>query len=171
MGILDFLTGTKRPIAGTPILAKEKVVTEILALNRETAPYQIREGSKEGADLIAEWKIVDAKWYQIFAKAGLKETFKIYLKFHPEKNEVRAIDKKYGVSWQAGIPNISLAASAFIGQQNSISFGVAYAFKENLEFGKVYEYHFNTEELKAPLRKVITDSGWVYKGVVPPQSL
>ena len=46
-------------------------------------------------DLIAEWKIVDAKWYEIFAKSNLTKVFRIYLKFDVIKNEVRGKDGVY----------------------------------------------------------------------------
>lgn len=29
------------------------------------------DGQTEGVDLVAEWKIADASWYEIFAKAKL----------------------------------------------------------------------------------------------------
>ncbi|MCJ7433097.1 MAG: hypothetical protein MUO77_06375, partial [Anaerolineales bacterium] len=47
----------------------QAVYDRIMALNRPTAPYQIIDGRAKGVDLIAEWKIVDAQWYEIFAKA------------------------------------------------------------------------------------------------------
>lgn len=171
MGMLDFLTGTKKPAPGTPVLSIDEVKSKILALNRPTAPYQIVDGQSEGADLIAEWNIVDAKWYEIFAKAGLQDSFKVYLKLHPENNEVRALDKRFKVEWRAGVPTVNLSASLELGQQTSFSMGSAYAFTEDLGYGQVYNYRFNSQELKGPLQKAVTDSGWTYKGVVPPATL
>ena len=48
-----------------------------MALNRPTSPWRVINGASEGVDLIAEWKIVDAEWYEIFAKAGLERVFTI----------------------------------------------------------------------------------------------
>lgn len=171
MGIFDLFTGTKRPQAGTPTIPVGELKAKLLALNRPTAPYQIVDGSQEKVDLIAEWKIVDVKWYEIFAKAGLQEIFRIYLKLHPESFEVRALDKKYSVSWTAGLPSLSVSASMTMGQQTEVSFGSAYAFTEKLEYGQVYNYRFNTQELKSPLQKIITEGGWTYKGVFVPNGL
>ena len=58
MGLFGF---GKKPDKNTPVLSVEDVRQRLLGLNRETAPYQIRDGSAEGVDLIAEWKIVDAR--------------------------------------------------------------------------------------------------------------
>src|SRR5688572_32075 len=126
MGLLDFLTFTKRPPSGTPALSEQEVLDRLMRLNRPTAPYRLVDGQSEGVDLIAEWRIVDAQWYEIFAKAGLEKVFKIYLKLDPAKHEVRAMDREYTVQWRAGVPTMSLAVSGFKGQKQSIEFGKAY---------------------------------------------
>lgn len=165
MKLFDFFTSTKRPDDGTPALAPNEVRDRLLALNRPTAPYRIVDGSDEGVDLIAEWKIVDAEWYGIFNKSGLEKVFKIYLKLDPEAHEVRASDREYEVAWTAGVPSLSLAASAFRGQKQSIEFGKGYAFTEELRPGQVYNYRFSTKELKGPIQDAVTAAGWTYKGV------
>ena len=165
MGILDFLTSTKHPPAGTPALAPEEVRARLLALNRPTAPYRVIDGSAEGVDLIAEWRIVDAAWYEIFAKAGLSKVFRIALRLDPAAHEVRAQDSEYTVEWRAGVPALSLAVQGFKGQKQSIEFGSGYAFTETLAPGQVYHYRFATKELKQPLQEATTSCGWTYKGV------
>jgi hypothetical protein len=60
MGLFGF---GKKPAKDTPVLPTSEVRQRLLALNRDTAPYQIIDGSAENVDLIAEWKIVDARWY------------------------------------------------------------------------------------------------------------
>ena len=162
MGLFGF---GKKPNKNTPVLPAEDVRQRLLALNRETAPYQIRDGSAEGVDLIAEWKIVDAKWYEIFAKANLTKVFRIYMKFDEDRHEVRAKDEEYTVDWRAGVPSLSVSASKFSGQKTSIEFGTAYAFTEELKPGQVYNYRFNTNEIKKPIQEAVTACGWAYKGI------
>lgn len=165
MGLFDFLTGTKRPDANTPPASREEVRAALLAVNRETAPFEVRPDDSGKADLVAEWKIVDAKWYEIFAKAGLERVFRIYMKLDGSKHEVRAVDEEYSVEWRAGVPNLSLAASGFRGQKKEISFGTAYAFTEELRPGQVYKYRFNTGEIKKPLQEAVASHGWTWRGV------
>ena len=136
-----------------------------MALNRPTAPYRILDGRSENVDLIAEWKIVDAQWYEIFAKANLTQVFRIYLKFDPARREVRAMDREYTVQWRAGVPSLGASASFFSGQKSSVSFGIGGGFTENAGPGIVYKYKFNTNELKKPIQEVIASCGWSYKGV------
>jgi hypothetical protein len=165
MAAFDFLTGTKRPPAGTPTLPAPGLREQLLGLNRPTAPWQIMDGSAENVDLIAEWKIVDAQWYQIFAKASLTKVFRIYLKLDESSHELRAMDREYSIEWSAGIPRISLAVSSFKGQSTSVEFGTAYAFTETLAPGQIYKYKFNSNELKKPIQEATLACGWTYKGV------
>ena len=148
-----------------PALSAQEVITKLLELNRPTAPYQIINGASAGVDLIAEWKIVDAQWYEIFAKAGLEKVFQIRMKLDPKKKEVRTKDYEYSVEWNVGIPSLSLEMSSFQGQQTSVQFGTAYAFTEELKPGQVYNYRFSTNEIKKPLKKVIEECSWKYKGI------
>ncbi|HYI10267.1 MAG TPA: hypothetical protein VEK57_14500 [Thermoanaerobaculia bacterium] len=164
--MFDFLTSTKRPAAGTPVLPTSEVLARLKALNRDTAPWRIVDGAADGVDLIAEWKIVDAKWYEIFAKAGLTKVFRILLKLDDRAKHVRAQDREYELSWRAGVPSLSVSASGFKGQSTSVQFGTSYGFKEDLSLGQQYEYFFKTSELKEPIQEAVTACGWVYKGVV-----
>jgi hypothetical protein len=165
MGFLDFLTSTKRPAAGVAPASPEKVKQALLAVNRPTAPFRVVDGKADGADLVAEWKVVDAKWYGIFEKSGFKKTFRILMKLDPAKHEVRALDKELEVEWTAGVPKLSMKASAFRGQKQELEFGAGYAFTEEAGPGQVYKYRFNTNELKKPLQEAATSNGWSYKGV------
>src|SRR5512143_1910446 len=129
----------KKPDKNVPALPVEEVKQRLMALNRESAPYRILDGAPEKVDLIAEWKIVDAQWYEIFAKAKLTKVFRIYLKFDPARREVRAMDREYSVQWRAGVPALGAAASTFRGQKVEVSFGTGAGFTETLAPGVVYK--------------------------------
>ncbi len=163
--ISDTLTSTKRPAKGTPKISARELKKRILAINRETAPFKIYEGESEGVDLIAEWKIVDAQWYGIFSKSGIKNVFKIYMKFDEMNHEVRTSDREYAVSWTKGVPKLSLAASSFRGQKHEVRFDASYGFTEEFKPGQIYKYKFSTSEIKKPIQKAVTEGGWTYKGI------
>lgn len=165
MGLLDFFTGTKRPAAGVAAKTPAEVRSALLAVNRPTAPFVVRDGAPEKVDIVAEWRIVDAAWYEIFAKAGLQRTFKILMRLVPDTHEVRAVDQEWSVEWRAGVPSLALAAEAFRGQKKEISFGSAYAFTESGGYGQVYRYKFATSEIKAPLQSAVLAAGWTWRGV------
>ena len=166
MGFFDFLSGRRAPIPGTPQVDAAELRAALLGLNRETAPFEIREGGPEGADMTAEWRIVDAKWVEIFAKAGLKKGAQVLLKLDTEAGEVRSTDRDFTVEWRSGLPSLSFSAEGFRGQKIEMSFGTGYAFREDdLRFGKVYDYRFQTRELKAPLQEVAAIHGWTWRPV------
>jgi hypothetical protein len=162
MGLFGF---GKKPDRNVPVLSADEVRQRLMALNRDSSPWQIIDGAPHKVDLVAEWKIVDAKWYEIFAKANLTKVFRIYMKFDPAKNQVRAKDEEITVEWRAGVPSLSIAASKFQGQMTSVEFGAAYAFTEELKPGLVYNYRFNTNEIKKPIQEAVAACGWGYKGV------
>jgi len=165
MAFFDWLTGTKRPAAGVPAKSAAEVRADLLAVNKPTAPFSVRDGAPENVDLVAEWRIVDAEWYVIFAKAGLKKVFKVLMKLDEQAREVRAVDQEWSVEWRAGVPTLSLDAEASRGQTRKFSFGTAYAFKKGGGFGEVYHYKFSTAEIKTPLQEAVTKAGWVWRNV------
>ncbi len=162
MGFFGFGKKTDKNAA---VLSADEVRQRLLNINRDTAPYQIVDGTAQNVDLIAEWKIVDAKWYELFAKASLTKVFRIYMKFDPVKHEVRTKDEEFSVEWRAGVPSLSMSASKFQGQMTSVEFGTAYAFTEQLAPGQVYNYRFSTSEMKKPIQEAVAACGWKYKGV------
>lgn len=166
MGLLDRLKGTKKPAEGVAPKSETEVRAALLAINRETAPFVVREPTAdEKADLVAEWKIVDAKWYETFAKAGLEKVFKVLMRLDAENHEVRAVDQEWSVAWNAGVPQLTLSAEKFRGQKTSVEFGQAFAFTENREYGEVYKYKFATGEIKGPLSDAVTGAGWTWRAV------
>lgn len=165
MGVFSWLTGSRAAPAG---VAREPVAAlraRLMGLNRDTAPWRVRDGKPEGVDLVAEWRIVDAQWYEIFAKAGVKRVFKVLIKFDEARGVVRSADQEWEVEWRAGTPDLTLAGSAFRGQQWEMSFESVYAFREDGSWGEVYSYKFNTNEIKGPLHKAAAEAGWGWKGV------
>lgn len=164
--MFDFLTSTKRPAADAKVLPAAEVLKRVKALNRTNQPWHIIDGASEGVDLIAEWKIVDARWYELFAKASLQKVFRIFLKLDDTRKHVRAQDREYEIAWRAGVPTMSAAAKGFRGQKWSVEYEKSYGITEDLSIGEQYKYLFKTSEIKAPIQNAVVDCGWVYKGVV-----
>lgn len=165
MGLFDWMTGSKSAPPGVPRLDVRALREQLLAVNRDTAPFIVRDGAPEGVDMVAEWRIVDARWYEIFAKAGIQRVFKVLMKFDAAKGEVRAVDQAWEVEWRAGVPVLSAQAEGFRGQSWEKSFEAVYAFREDLSWGEVYSYRFDTDEIKKPLVAATQKAGWGWRGV------
>jgi hypothetical protein len=163
MGLLDKLKGTRPGKPGVDPVAVDELRTTLLGLNRDTAPWQVRDGADEGCDLVAEWRIVDAQWYGVFLEHGLNSMFRVKLKFDEADHEVRNVDEQATVTWTGGIPSVSKSWSR--GQINEIQSGRAVGFTEQGQLGEVYNYKFRSSEIKDPLRDAVTDHGWGWKAV------
>ena len=166
MGLFDFLSGGSKPAADRNRATTPALRTALLAINRDTAPFVVRDGAPDHCDLVAEWRIADAAWYEIFAKAGIERVFAVLMKFDEDSGQVRAVDREYEIEWRAGIPELSLSAKGFRGQSWEMSTETVYAFnEEDLHWGKVYSYNFKTDEIKKPLIAAAKDAGWGWRGV------
>lgn len=167
----------------SPVDAR-RLVEELLALNQADAPFQVADGAPEGADLIAEWKLVDAKWRDLAMGAGVKRVFRIFLKLHPERRAVRAVDREYTVTWSAGVPVLeplqpgaSAEAEFFRGQKCEKGFEVAYRSEDVIAWllnllrlrwvppQPIYAYQFDTGKIKGPLKETVERLGWTYEPV------
>ncbi|MES2034394.1 MAG: hypothetical protein V4466_09480 [Pseudomonadota bacterium] len=165
MGLFNFITGSKAAPKGVKRLTTATLRKRLMATNDPTKPYRVRDGGPEGVDMVAEWKIVDAKWYEFFAKAGIKRSFDVWMKFDEAKGEVRAVDHDWTVEWRAGVPTLSFAAEAFRGQKWEKGFEMVYAFREDGTFGKVYSYNFDSTAIKNPIKEAVLAAGWGWRGV------
>jgi hypothetical protein len=135
----------------------------LLALNNDQVPFSVAPGTE--SDVEAAWKIVDAQWYEIFAKAGLEKSHKIYLGLDEGKHEARALEEAWEVEWRAGVPSLSLSMQKQQGRTLfSKSAGTAYAFTgvNPLDFGQAYSYRFDVSEMKDPIVDTILAAGWTY---------
>ena len=163
MGFMDFLKGIKRPDPGVEPVSREALSKKLMGMNHEEIPFKVSPSDK--TDILIELKIVDAQWYEIFAKANLTKTYKVYLLLDDSTNEVRALERIGEVKWKAGVPSLSFSKSGFQGRTIAQKeFGKAYAFKapNPTSFGKVYEYSFDVGDIKDPLIELVTKSGWSY---------
>ncbi len=181
MGFFDAFTSTKRPLKNTPVLPEEALRNRLISINRDSAPFQIMDGKDENVDFIAEWKLRNPKWAKVFSDARLKETLRIYLRLVPEKQEVRASDRSYKVSWkpsaeakiekqfgqdsEATVEATLFEISSKKGQEFSWKGSSQPAYVETLESGEQHPYQFTPQELKREIQELVTACGWTYKGL------
>lgn len=163
MGLLDKFTGTRPGKTGVAPVPAGELRAVLLGLNRDTAPWQVRDGAEDHCDLVAEWRIVDAQWHGVFSAYGLKSMFRIKMRFDEAGHEVRNLDEQATVTWETGIPRVSKSWSR--GQINEIEVGRGYGYTEEGEFGRVYNYNFRSSEIRDPLREAVTGHGWGWKAV------
>jgi len=162
LGFFQYLGGKKSRLAA---VSKEALVNNLLALNDAAKPYHIARG--EDTDLVAEWKFVDASWYGILSKSGLRGAYRMNLLLDEARRSVRCYEELGSVTWSAGasglVPSVHYQKSFFGGRVlYKKEYGKGYGIKEpgSLKFDKVYDYKFDIDDIRQPLIAAVGGSGW-----------
>ncbi len=141
---------------GSPV--SESALRDVIQhINTLDAPVAIEERNDR---LVATWKYVDAKWWEIFAKAGLEQVYELHMKLDETKKTVTMIDIHKSVSWQAGPSEVRLRGGFFRGISTTYEIGKQWGIKENFELGKIYDFKFSSSEIKYPIMNTILRNGW-----------
>lgn len=131
---------------------------EILGINTYNVPVSVTE-DKHG-NLRVTWRYLDAKWWELFAKAGVTQTYELVVKFNDAKKEVRLIDIQKSISWRTGPTDLRFGFSFFRGIVFDYEVGAQWGIKENFSLGKIYSYRFTPGEIKTPVMNSILKKGW-----------
>jgi len=105
-------------------------------------PYLVRETDK-GFDVTLD--VVDAEWYGVFNKAGLKKLYTHHVAV-PETGVYTITDDARTVEWVAGTPRTGATVERQIGRVKEIGFQKIWAFDEHGRFGLQADYRFSSEE-------------------------
>ncbi|MDD4859639.1 MAG: hypothetical protein PHR56_05475 [Dehalococcoidales bacterium] len=167
LGVKEYLGGKKRMPVG--YVDKESLKKKLLALNSPDAPYELQPFDE--TDLVLTWKIVDAKWFAVFAKERLKQTYRAFIVLDEMRRSVRYCEEFASVRWIAGseglTPHISYQSEFFRGRiLFQKSWNVQYGIKEDLTIGKVFQYSFDIRDVRDPVKHAILESGWEFVPVV-----
>lgn len=166
MGIFDRFTGTARPDKNAPRRSPHEVYRALMGINRDDAPFVVRDGTSEGVDLVAEWRVLEPAWYEHFRTFSAREYYSILLRLNPEKAEVRTTDQVRKVDWARGFPQLVHGAEATRGQDKSVESSWTIERDENGKLGLQRQATFSTEEMKVPMRDTVLAHGWTWRGVV-----
>ncbi|MEV7865272.1 hypothetical protein AB0P17_03995 [Streptomyces sp. NPDC088124] len=166
MGLFDKLTGTKRPADGVPPHSAADLHAALLALNHPDVPYVIRDGHEEGADLLAEWRVLDPAWQSFFVRTQVSRVFQVRMRLVPEKPEVRSLDQQYEVTWAGDTPTLTLAAGARRGQMQTVSKRWTLGGNKDNAPAATETFSFNSADLKTPLQETVLGAGWTWRGVI-----
>lgn len=168
MGWLEYLGG-KKGSRVTLSLNKDELKRKMLSLNSPDLSYELKPSAE--SDLALVWNIVDARWYGLFAKERLKETYRAFIMLDDVRRSVRYYEELGKVEWAAGseglVPKVAYQSSFFKGRiLFQKSRGVGYGIKTDGTPGKVYDYQFDIGYVRDPLKKVAIESGWEFVPVV-----
>ena len=149
-----YFAGEGEPIPG------EELRTMIKEINRFNVPVAVQE---RGNTLVVTWRYIDAEWWEILARAGLKKIYELHIKFNEVKKEATLIDVHKSVSWRAGPSQVRVYGGFFRGLNFAYEIGKRWGIKENFELGSIYDYQFSPQEIKNPVMNSILRNGWAVR--------
>ncbi|MFB6940144.1 hypothetical protein ACFWGL_10555 [Streptomyces sp. NPDC060286] len=166
MGLFDKLTGTKRPSSEVVPRSVEEVRAALLGLNGPDVPYVVRNGTLEGADLVAEWRISDPAWHTFFARTQVSRALQIRMRLVQANHEVRTLDRQWEVTWVGSTPRLALSAEYSRGQVKTASrrWTIERGADDGLEATETFR--FDNSEMKRPLQDAVLEAGWTWRGVM-----
>lgn len=151
-GYFQYLGGKKR--SSIPPVKKETLIGRLLNLNDLAKPFSIVEG--KSTDLIAEWKLADAAWYEAFSEGRIGQAYRAYLLLDEPRHTVRCYEEVGSVKWVMSVN----------GPRPTVSYRRARLPKSILgkkvkrEAGKMPEPKFLITEIRKPIALTVRESGW-----------
>lgn len=149
-------------------VSREELIKRLLALNSPNLPWEIIKGEK--TDLVARWKIADAKWWEILKRAGLKIHYLGRMRLDDENKRVLYNEELGELEWAAGLSEtpVKFGYRKFRGRMlfNKRK-AVGYAFKKLYppDWGKVYQFDFDVNLIRGPIIETVEKSGWLFQPV------
>ncbi|MBT2392397.1 hypothetical protein J7E87_23970 [Streptomyces sp. ISL-1] len=166
MGLMDKLRGTKRPPRGVEPCPAEDVVAALLGLNGPDVPWVVRDGTDEGADFVAEWRVEEPTWQSFFASRQVNRTLRIRLLLIPKLHEVQAIEEQWAVSWAAGPASASLSREWGRGPGRRVTKTWTIGRGSDGRLQATESYHFDSNDMKRPVQNAVLEAGWTWRGVL-----
>ena len=155
---LNYVTKTVFRFKGKGRAVSEaELRAEIREINNLDVPIMVQE---RGRKLVITWRYVEARWWEILAKAGLTKVYELHVKFNEDREEVVLVDVLKSVAWRAGPAEVRLSGGFFRGVQFGFEVGKQWGIRESLKPGKIYEYTFSPQEIKSPVMNTVLQSGW-----------
>ncbi|MFI6929939.1 hypothetical protein [Streptomyces sp. NPDC050287] len=166
MGLFDKLTGTKRPDSGIAPRSAEEVRAAMVALNGPDVAWVVRDGTPEGADLVAEWRLAEPAWRTFFVESQLKRAVRIRMRLIEEDREVRALEEGWEVNRVGNPPRLQISSQYTRGPDRTVTRDWKIERGESGRLEATETFRFDSGELRYPLRDAVLASGWTWRGVV-----
>jgi hypothetical protein len=121
----------------------------------EGTPYVVSP-TPEGFDVALD--VVDARWYQLYAKAGLERTFVHHVQMAGDR-DFTITDDSHTLEWEAGHPRLGALLERFVGRRYDIGFQKTIAITEDARIDTVVDYSFSSEEGRKLVKKAAKELG------------
>ncbi|MBC2869821.1 hypothetical protein [Streptomyces mexicanus] len=166
MGLFDKLTGTRRPPEGVPAVTGEELRAALVGLNAPEVPFVVRYGGGEQCDLLAEWRLTEPAWQQVFVRSQMSHAVRIRMRLDHKEHEVRALEEQWELS-RAGTPTgLRMTSEYTRGPSRTVSRQWTIGRRDGARLEATETFRFDSAQMREPLRDTVLRSGWTWRGVV-----
>lgn len=163
---------SSRPAPGTPALPVEELSRRLLAVDDVPVAFTVSPG-RTSREFFADWRYADAAWVDLARARKLRKVFRIRMILNESSHTVRTTDYTSEFDMSAGFDGASLAWKASMGivffqRQQETVFGLQLDGEGRSKAALSYSYKFDLNEMKVPIRAVVTGAGWTWRPTVLP---
>lgn len=147
-------------------ISKNDLLRQILQLSSSSNEFTANTSNE--TDIVVKRRTLDAEYYKVVGKEGLKETYKAYLLLDEERHEARYYEI---ITSEAKSADISPASNLHVEKEffkGKTLFkkesGKAWGWETSdpRSFGKVYDYQFDVRKIREPIKSLIEQNGWKF---------
>lgn len=136
----------------------------LLGFNGPDVPYVVRSGTPdEKADLVAEWRVMEPAWQSFFARTQVSNALQIRMRFDSANHEVRTLDHQWEIKWNGDTP---VQKKHTRGPAKTVSKRWTPGRGDDGRTEMAETFHYDTDDLKNPLRDTVLKAGWAWRGIV-----
>jgi hypothetical protein len=158
------------PAARVAPLPAGELRARLSAVNALDVPFRVEPGDAPH-ELVAEWRIADAKWIDHARAHGMRKIHRVVMRLDEAAHAVRVTDHAASHDWSAGAGGVRIHWQRAVGinffqYEHQRVFGLQVDASGRLQPKLSYAYTFNLQEMKAPLIAAVTAAGWQWKPVL-----
>ena len=166
---LSTWAASSRPVAGAGPLPASTLRDRLLGVARTAVPFTVRPGDRPD-EVIAEWRYADAAWLDQMRTHHLAQLIRYRLRLDETDRTVRVLEYRAAFDASAGLGGANLSYRV----ERGITFfeierGTVLGLQ--IKDGRVtpdlsYSWHFDVDELRTPLVRIVTGAGWTWRQVM-----
>jgi hypothetical protein len=161
--------GSSLAVAGVAPLPAETLRDRLLGVARTAVPFTVRPGDRPD-EVIAEWRYADATWLDQMRAHRMTQLIRYRLRLDQADRTVRVLEYRAAFDASAGSGGASLnfrveRGITFFEIRSETVLGLQVTdgrITRNLS----YTWRFNVDEMRNPLIRIVTGSGWNWRQVM-----
>ena len=161
--------GSSPAVAGVAPLPAEVLRDRLLGVTRLGVPFTVRPGDHSD-EVIAEWRYADANWLDQMRAHRMTQLIRYRLRLDEADRTVRVLEYRAAFDASAGSGGASLSyrverGITFFEIRRETVLGLQ-VMDGRVTRNPSYTWRFNVDELREPLIRIVTGSGWNWRQVM-----